>query len=108
MDRAEPDGSTFKDRAFANVYVLDFENDISEFNFDEKEVLGIVKMNAKDTLELLKNEKGSLKGNVISRENGTNVAHSEEIEFERFLVNPGETAIGKYGDVLNKVIELTK
>ncbi len=31
-----------------------------------------------------------------------------DIVFEDFLVNKGETAIGKYGDILNKVIELTK
>lgn len=27
---------------------------------------------------------------------------------EANLVNKGETAVGKYGDILNKVIELTK
>lgn len=31
----------------------------------------------------------------------------KEIPFEKFLVNKGETAIGKYGDVLMKVIALT-
>lgn len=108
MDRVEPDGSTFRDRAFANIYALDFENDISEFNFDESEVLGVVKLNAKETIELLENEKGSIKGTVITNENGLNIPRYEEIEFSRFLVNPGETAIEKYGDVLRKVVELTK
>ena len=35
------------------------------------------------------------------------IATKEDIPFEQFLVNKGETALGKYGDVLKKVIELT-
>ena len=31
-----------------------------------------------------------------------------KVNFDEFLVNKHETAIGKYGDVLNKVILLTK
>ncbi len=108
MDREEPDGRVFRDRAFANVYVLDFESPIEEFNFDEEEILGLVKIDAVETLELLKRENGSIEGTLIVKENGKNVAKKEEIPFEKFLVNPGETALGKYGDVLNKVISLTE
>ena len=41
------------------------------------------------------------------KENNHNIVRKQEISFEDFLVNKGKTAIGKYGDVLNKVIELT-
>ena len=32
----------------------------------------------------------------------------ENLVLDNFLVNKGETAIEKYGDILNKIIELTK
>lgn len=47
-------------------------------------------------------------GDVIKKFNNSNKVETKEIVFEDFLVNNGETAIGKYGDILNKVIELTK
>ena len=107
LDRENKDGSMFRDRAFANVYVGLFEGDYDEFNYDENELRGLVKVNAKDTLEVLKKECGKLNAVVIRKENNKNIVSEEEINFEDFLVNKGETAIEKYGEVLNKVIELT-
>lgn len=108
MDKTKKDGTVFRDRAFANVYVLDFESDINSFDFDEDEIMGVVKVKAKETIELLKKESGSVMGTVITHADGQNIAVLEEIEFERFLVNKGETAIGKYGKVLEKIISLTE
>lgn len=107
MDKEKKDGSIFRDRAFSNVYVCIFEGDYNEFNFDENEVSGLVKVNAKQTLDLLKREKGTIEAVIITKENNNNVVGKQEISFESFLVNKGETAINKYGDVLNKVIGLT-
>lgn len=107
MDKLKKDGSEFRDRAFANVYVCEFDGEYREFNFDDEELSGLVRINAKETLELLKKEQGSINSIVITKENGKNIAREEIIHFDKFLVNEGETAIGKYGDVLNKVIELT-
>ena len=107
MDKLKKDGSVFRDRAFANVYVCDFNGRYNVFNFDDNELDGVVRINAKDTLDLLKNESGYIKGTVIKKENGINVARRRNIYFEMFLVNAGETAVGKYGDVLKKVIKLT-
>ena len=56
MDKTKKDGSIFKDRAFSNVYTCIFEGNDTEFDYDEFEVSGIVKINAKETLELLKND----------------------------------------------------
>lgn len=106
MDKMK-NGAPFRDRAFANVYVCDFESDIDEFNFDENEVLGLVKVDAKEALRLFENNEGTIHATIIKCENGKNVAHDEEVPFKNFLVNPGETALGKYGDVLKKIIELT-
>lgn len=35
------------------------------------------------------------------------LCEERDIIFDNFLVSKGETAIGKYGDILNKVISLT-
>lgn len=107
MDKEKEDGSIFKDRAFSNVYVCLFNGKEDEFNFDDNEVSGLAKVNARQTLELLKKATGELEAIMIVKENGSNVLRKQTTPFEKFLVNKGETAIGKYGDVLNKVIELT-
>jgi len=108
MDKELKDGSYFRDRAFANVYVYEFDGSYDDFNFDENELLSLVLVNAKETLEVLKNEIGLLNGTIITKSQNENLVTEKEIKFEDFLINKGETGIGKYGDVLNKVIELTK
>ena len=60
MDKKKEDGSIFKDRAFSNVYICIFNGNYDEFNYDESEVSGLVKVNAQQTLELLKKETGKV------------------------------------------------
>lgn len=108
MDKEKKDGTIFRDRAFSNVYVCIFNGNIGEFNFDENEVLGLIKIDARKTLELLSQEQGSISATIIKKQENKNIAEPKIITFKDFLVNKGETAIGKYGDVLKKVIELTK
>lgn len=104
MDREESDGSVFRDRAFANVFGCIFEGNLSEFDFDEEELSGIVKLNAKDTLEVLKEEHGTLSATKCYKENKEIKVIDTTISFEDFLVNKGETAITKYGSVLEFII----
>jgi len=107
MDRENKDGTMFRDRAFANIYLDDFEDSITDFHFDPNEVKGVVKVNAKETLELFTKEEGSINGVEISEVDGKIVTKDRVLTMDDFLVNKGETAIGKYGDVLRKVIEIT-
>ncbi len=72
---------------------------------DPNEVTAIVIVNAKDTLELFQKENGIIEGKEITLENEI---IERNIDFKEFLVNEGETALEKYGEVLKKVIELTK
>ncbi len=104
MDRKEPDGSIFKDRAFANIYVCYFEGTLSEINFQEEEVRGIVKLNAQKALEILTNEKGECKAIISSKEKKKVEVKEDTIKFEDFLVNPGEKALEKYGKVLKFIL----
>ncbi len=46
MDKEKNDGTVFRDRAFSNVYVCLFNGKNKEFNFDENELDGLVKVNA--------------------------------------------------------------
>ena len=108
LDRENKDGSVFRDRAFANVYVYDFEGNSNEFNYDENELRGLIKINAKEALEILKNQKGQAKATYITRIDNQIVEEEKNIEFKDFLINNGETGIGKYGKVLEKIIELTE
>ncbi len=108
LDRENKDGSMFRDRAFANIYIDNFEDSITEFNFDPKEVKGVVKVNAKDALDLFTKEDGIIQGVEITDENGIIVSKEKEFTIKDFLVNKGETALGKYGDVLRKIIEVTE
>lgn len=108
MDKLKDDGSMFRDRAFSNVYVCEYKGNGTDFNFADNELDGLVRVNANEALELFKNENGKIKGDIIRKFKNSNKLENKEIVFEDFLVNKGETAIGKYGDILNKVIELTR
>lgn len=103
LDRKNKDGSMFRDRAFANVFAYNINYPIN-FNMDPNEVIGIVKVNAKDTLDLLKKENGKIDAEIINLDN---TITKRLVDFNEFLVNNGETAIEKYGKVLEFVIEKT-
>lgn len=75
---------------------------------DSNEVSGIVLVNAKETLRLFEQGKGSIVGHVLMEHQGGIKQEKREIFFSDFLVNSHETALGKYGKVLEKMIELTK
>ena len=107
MDKKKADGTMFLDRAFANVYVKEIEIDFEDYHFDPLEVDGIVKVGAKQALELFKKETGTIPAELIINENGHNKKIKRNVNFNEFLVNKHETAFEKYGVVLNKIIELT-
>jgi len=107
MDKEKPGGIIWRDRAFANVHVCRFDEHNVDFDFGTSEVIGVVKVDAKQALELFKNEKGKMPAEVIINENGKNVTVHRDVDFNEFLVQKHETAIEKYGFVLDKIIELT-
>lgn len=109
MDKQKSDGSVFRDRAFSNVYVCEYTGTGKNFNFDTNEVTGLVKVNAQDTLDLINGKRKNISSTVYKNMNDTIKSNIQEnLVLDNFLVNKGETAIEKYGDILNKIIELTK
>lgn len=107
MDKTKKDGSLFRDRAFANVFVYCLDLETPNFHFDPEEVDGLAKMNAKEVLELLKKESGTIPATIIKQENDDNIFEEKVVDITNFLINEGETGIGKYGKVLESVIEKT-
>lgn len=109
MDKLKSDGSIFKDRARANVYIDLYEDLEYNFNFDKNEVLGLVKVNVYDALELFKKESGEMPAVIIEQDSeGKNITTERNVNFNEFLVNEHETAYGKYSEVLIKIIEVLK
>lgn len=100
LDRKNKDGSVFKDRAFANVFIYEIDDNI-KFNMDPNEVIGIVKVNVLDTFELFKKENGKIYADIINLDNSIT---KRLVNFNEFLVNKDETAINKYGRVIESVI----
>lgn len=107
IDKIKADGSVFKDRVFANVYLYRYNKDY-DFKFDMNELTGLVCVNAADLLELFTNEEGTIKGEEITNINGEIVTTIKDIDFNEFLVNENETALTKYKTILDKVVELSK
>ena len=98
MDKVK-NGVPFLDRAFANVYINCLENNFTDFKFDKTEVLGLVKVNASQCLELLK---GNLA--VIDGERITKTTEPVQITMDDFLIFPNEIGLIKYGKILQSIL----
>lgn len=107
LDKVKADGTVFKDRVIANVYILEFNDNYSKFNFDLNEVNGLVKVNARETLDLFLNGEGFIKGKVITMDENKITSLEDKIAISDFLVNDGETLIDKYGFILKRIISIT-
>ena len=96
-----------KDRAKANIYIDLFEGNINSFNFDPKEVLGVVKVKADEALNLFRSGSGKIKAEIITTKDNKNIKENKMVSIDDFLVMKDENAYDKYKDVLNKIIEVT-
>lgn len=106
LDKVKKDGTEFHDRVFANIYACEFDGDISKFEYDPNELDGLVKVKADEALILFEKEEGQIDGFLIEKRNGEMVMEAKKVDFSEFLVNKGETALGKYGNVLKGIIKL--
>ncbi|MCT4612623.1 MAG: NUDIX domain-containing protein [Clostridia bacterium] len=106
MDKIKKDGSVFRDRAFSNVYVCEYNDDIDKFEFDLEEINGLAKINSRDALKLLSGEEEEVEAYIITQEEKEKKLISKNVSVKDFLINENETGIGKYGEVLEKIIEL--
>lgn len=108
MDKLKKDGTWFVDRVFANVYMAEFDGDLSKFDYQLEEVSGVVKVSAKDAINLLQKESGAIDAEILTIVDGKKHIEKQKITFEDFLVNEHETGIIKYGRVLEAIVNITK
>lgn len=98
MDK-EKNGKIIKDRAFANVYLLNISDLNLEFNFIDHEVIGVAKINAREALRLFNEEIVEIEGTYFSEDK----KEQHIFTSNDFLLMPGETLIGKYGNILEAI-----
>jgi len=90
------------DRAFAHVYMNKLPSNFTDFHFQQSEVAGIVRINARECFDLLMNKKQSVLATKIT-ESGT---EDIEITCQDFLSAPNENAVVKYGYVLQSIMQV--
>ena len=99
--RQDKPQKNWHDRAFAHVYMNKLAAGFTNFSFQEAEVAGLVRINAKDCLDLLTDKKVSVDATKITIDKTIDV----NITKNDFLVAPDETPIVKYGFVLQSIIQ---
>ena len=99
MDKMK-DGKLFKDRAFANVYLNVIDQNYQNYKFDENEVLGVVRVNAQECLNLFLNKTTKINAHRITQTKHEDIT----LTVNDFLVQGGEIPIIKYGKILQSVI----
>lgn len=107
IDIEKKDKTIFKDRAIVNVHIYEFNGDENDFKFDLNEIDGLVKVSAREALELFEKEEGTIKAEIIKEQEKKNIRDEQNISFEKFHVNEHETAIERYGFIMKKIIEET-
>ncbi len=105
-DFTTTDGKEFHDRALFHVFLLDTNKELHEFDFQEEELEGLFALPAKETLELIKNETGTVIAKGVIKENGEIKEIEKKFSINDFLVLNHETAYEKFGFNLEKAIEL--
>ncbi|MCM1052913.1 MAG: NUDIX domain-containing protein [Ruminococcus sp.] len=99
MDK-EKNGKMTHDRAFSNIHILNIKEEPKIFNFTDGEVIGVVKLNASETLKLFNKEASSIKGTFINK----NHEHiTKDFTLNDFLLWSGEEAITKYGYIVDEI-----
>lgn len=99
--RQDKSEKNWHDRAFAHIYANKLPAEFTDFHFQPDEVAGLVRINAKDCLDLLTDKQVSVRATKITTDKSTDI----DITKNDFLVAPDETPIIKYGFVLQSIIQ---
>lgn len=99
--RQDKPQKNWHDRAFAHIYANKLPTNFTNFHFQPDEVAGLVRINAKDCLDLLMDKKTSVCATKITVDKSINT----EITKGDFLAASNETPVVKYGFVLQSIIQ---
>lgn len=102
--RQDKPEKNWHDRAFSHIYANKLPTGFTDFHFQEEEVAGLVRVNAKDCFDLLMDKKASIPATKITSDNSMEV----NITKADFLTAPDENAIVKYGFVLQSIMQICK
>ncbi len=91
------------DRAFSHIYMNELPLTFKDFHFQQDEVAGLIRVNAKDCLDLLMDKKTSINATKITANNSVVV----RITKSDFLTAPNEITAVKYGFILQSIIQKT-
>ena len=103
-------GYLFLKKIYNELKIKDICEEIEnkyQFKFDLNEIDGLVKVSAREALELFEKEEGTIKAEIIKEQEEKNIRDEQNISFEEFHVNEHETAIERYGFIMKKIIEET-
>lgn len=101
--RQDKPEKNWHDRAFAHVYANKLPLNFTNFHFQPDEVAGLVRINARDCLDLLMDKSEG----VIATKITESQVLEQNITKQDFLTAPNETAIVKYGYVLQSIIQIS-
>ncbi len=101
--RQDKPEKNWHDRAFAHIYTNKLPTDFTDFHFQPEEVEGLIRINARDCLDLLMDKKASVMATKIK----ANSVSPIEISKEDFLTASNENAMVKYGYVLQSIIQIS-
>ena len=90
------------DRAFAHIYANKLPLNFTDFHFQPGEVAGLVRINARDCLDLLMDKKSGVPAIKITSDGIKTI----EISNKDFLTASNEKAIVKYGFVLQSIMQV--
>ena len=101
--RQDKDEKNWHDRAFAHVYINKLPIGFTDFHISSDEVSAVVCINAEKCMDLLIGKIPEITATRITS-NGVN---SVNITMADFLIAPDETAIVKYGHILQSIMQVT-
>ncbi|MBQ6027431.1 MAG: NUDIX domain-containing protein [Alphaproteobacteria bacterium] len=101
--RQDKDAKNWHDRAFAHVYMNKLPAGFTDFHFQSTEVAAVVRVRAKDCMDLLM---GKIPEIIVTRITPKGI-NSVAITKANFLVAPDETPIVKYGHILQSIMQIT-
>ncbi len=100
MDKVE---KNYHDHAWANVCICLYEGNNDDFDFSNDEVDGIIKCKASDALELFKGNVKEIEATIIKEDK-----EEKNVTINDFVVMKHETALSKYGFILEAIIKEVK
>ena len=105
VDFLKTNGAEYHDRALYNMFFLENNTKLVDFDFQKEELEGIYELSIQDTLDFLKGEKKELKGTAVFKRCGKTYLKEMEINLDQFQFANQGTGYEKFGTILEKALD---